>query len=166
MTSKNTSISLPPGLPDGHALVLFDGVCNLCSASVNFIIDRDPGAHYFFASLQSETGQRILRQLDWDDKQPASVVLLDRGSVFFESSAGLHIARKLSGLWPLLSVGLIIPPPVRNLIYRWIASNRYRWFGKTDACRLPTPDLKRRFLDIDAVTSLPEPAAGAVRSNA
>ena len=131
-----------------NAVVLFDGVCNLCNGAVTFIIDRDPDAYFRFAPLQSETGGARLEPGHRDpDRIDAleSIVLLENGQRFTRSTAALCIARRLRGVWPLYAF-IVVPRPVRDRVYRWIARNRYRWFGKTDACRLPTPELARRFL--------------------
>ncbi len=129
-------------------VILFDGVCNLCSASVNFVIDRDPGARFRFAPLQSEAGREILtahgESIPVGD--PDSIVLVEDGAVYERSTAALRIARDLGGPWSLLYVFIIIPAFVRDAVYRLVARNRYRWFGKSDACRVPTPELRARFL--------------------
>jgi len=128
------------------AVILFDGVCNLCNGAVTFVIDRDPDAYFAFAPLQSAAARALLGP----DAEPAgaleTVVLIENGHRYTHSAAALRIARKLSGTWPLLYAFVVVPKPVRDSVYRWIAGNRYRWFGKTDACRLPTPELARRFL--------------------
>lgn len=130
-----------------EAVVLFDGVCNLCNHSVNFIIDRDPEGYFQFASLQSEAGQKLLEQHGLDPQYLDSVVLVQRGKVYKDSSAVLRIAKHLKGIWSLGRIFLIVPPFLRNLVYHFVAKNRYQWFGKKDQCRLPTPELKARFLD-------------------
>ncbi|WP_339606390.1 thiol-disulfide oxidoreductase DCC family protein [uncultured Roseivirga sp.] len=129
-----------------HDILLFDGVCNLCNNSVNFIIDRDPKKHFKFAALQSEFGQSKLKELGFNQEEFDSLVLLSNGKVYRKSSAALRIAKKLSGLWPLLYVFIIIPPFIRHGIYDIIGKNRYKWFGKQDSCRMPTPELKQRFI--------------------
>ena len=129
-----------------RAVVLFDGVCNLCNASVNFIIERDPDAHFAFAALQSDAGQKLLARHDIGAQLPDSVVLLEAGRWFTRSSAALRIARRLSGLWPLLYPLVLVPTPIRDGLYDWVARNRYRWFGRREQCRLPTPALAGRFL--------------------
>lgn len=131
-----------------HAIVLFDGVCNLCSASVQFIIKRDPKAYFQFASLQSEKAKTLLAQAGYSNPvQLASIVLLEDGKVFEESTAALKIAAKLTPLWNLFMVFLIVPAILRNPVYRWIAKNRYRWFGKREVCFLPSPEYKSRFIE-------------------
>ena len=128
-------------------IILFDGVCNLCNNSVNFIIDRDKENFFQFASLQSEFGQKL--QQENSEKIPAnidSIILYENGSVFTKSSAALRIAKKLSGGWKFLYALIIIPSFIRNFFYDVIAKNRYRWFGKEESCRIPTPELKSKFL--------------------
>tara|TARA_A100000171_G_scaffold12675_1_gene10614 strand:- start:661 stop:1077 length:417 start_codon:yes stop_codon:yes gene_type:complete len=129
-----------------HDILLFDGVCNLCNSSVNFIIDRDPKKHFKFAALQSDFGQSKLKELGFNQEEFDSLVLLSKGMVYRKSSAALRIAKKLNGLWPLLYIFILIPPFIRHGIYDIIGKNRYKWFGKQDSCRMPTPELKQRFI--------------------
>ena len=133
--------------PAEHPVVLFDGVCNLCSGAVQFLLRRDAKAKLRFASLQSDTGKRLQSEHGMDPDSLASLVLVEGDSAWAESTAVLRIVRYLRGAWPLLTVFLVVPRPLRDLIYRWIARNRYRWFGKKDSCWLPTPDLRARFLE-------------------
>jgi predicted DCC family thiol-disulfide oxidoreductase YuxK len=128
-------------------IVLFDGLCNFCDASVNFIIDHDPRGRFRFAPLQSEAAKALLLRHGLDAQQLQSVALIEEGSCYTRSTAALRIARRLSGPWRLL-YGLIgVPRSMRDFVYDWIARNRYRWFGRRDACRVPTPELRSRFLD-------------------
>ena len=127
-------------------VILFDGVCNLCSASVQFIINHDPEAHFQFASLQSETGQRLLHDYDVDTSEE-SIVLVEIERTYTHSTAALRIARRLSGGWSVFYVFMIVPTFIRDAAYRVIVHNRYRWFGKLDSCMIPTPALRKRFLD-------------------
>jgi predicted DCC family thiol-disulfide oxidoreductase YuxK len=129
-------------------LILFDGICNLCSASVNFVIDRDPNARFRFAALQSDAGARALAAHGMLAKtgDPESIVLVENGRVFQRSSAALRVARALSGPWKLLYIFIVVPAFLRDSVYTFIARNRYRWFGKADKCRVPTPELRARFL--------------------
>jgi len=131
-----------------HAILLFDGVCNLCNTTVNFILDRDPTGYFRFAALQSDAGARALRACGREAVagDPGSVILIEDGRVHERSDAMLRVVRHLSGAWPLLSVFLLVPRPVRDTVYRWIARNRYRWFGRSEQCRIPTPELRERFL--------------------
>lgn len=128
------------------AIVLFDGVCNLCNASVTFIIDRDPRGVFRFALLQSETAQQLVPYTERGALGHDTVVLLEAGHTYTQSTAALRIARRLSGWWPLAYGLIVVPAPIRDRVYRWIARNRYRWFGKSTTCRVPTPELRQRFL--------------------
>ena len=129
-----------------HPIVLFDGVCNLCSTSVQFILQRDPTGKFRFASLQSDLAQRLLTERGLDPKALDSVVVIDGDRLYRESDAALRIARDMKGAWKALAVFRVIPRPVRDWAYRLIARNRYRWFGKKESCWLPTPELRGRFL--------------------
>ena len=130
-----------------HYVILFDGICNLCNHTVDFVIRRDPEARFRFASLQSDSGQRLLGSFRLPAAREESVVLVQDGSVFIESDAALRIARGLTGPWRWLAVFLLVPRPLRDFVYRWIARHRYQWFGKRDSCRLPSPEEKSRFLE-------------------
>ncbi|AZU62052.1 thiol-disulfide oxidoreductase DCC family protein [Neobacillus mesonae] len=127
-------------------IILFDGVCNFCNSSVQFIIKRDPKGHFKFASLQGEIGQQLLNQHGLNSKMD-SFVLIEDDNIFFESTAVLRVCRKLKGGWKLLAGLFIVPSPLRNSIYKIIAKNRYKWFGKKDSCMLPRPEWRNRFLD-------------------
>jgi predicted DCC family thiol-disulfide oxidoreductase YuxK len=131
-----------------HDIVLFDGICNLCNATINFVIDRDPTKRIRFASLQSSIGQNLLKANNLSTTDFDSVVLIDeRGHCFQKSSAALKIAKKMKGIWPLLYVFIIIPPFLRNIFYDIVAKNRYKWFGQSETCRVPTPEYQEHFLD-------------------
>lgn len=138
---------MPASPTDAPPLILFDGVCNLCSGAVQFVLRRDRAARFRFASLQSAAGQRELARAGVLGKVPDSIVLLAGGRVRVKSAAALAIARGLRFPWPLLSVFWLVPFPLRDLVYDWIARNRYRWFGKRDECWVPTAELRSRFLD-------------------
>jgi predicted DCC family thiol-disulfide oxidoreductase YuxK len=129
-----------------HPIVLFDGVCNLCSGSVQLILQHDPAGRFRFASLQSDLAQRLLTERGLDPKALDSVVVIDGDRLYRESDAALRIARDLKGAWKVLTVFRVIPRPLRDWAYRLIARNRYRWFGKAETCWLPTPELRGRFL--------------------
>jgi predicted DCC family thiol-disulfide oxidoreductase YuxK len=128
-------------------IILFDGVCNLCSGSVQFIIKRDRKRLFKFASLQSELAHQRLQQLGILTHSFQSIILLKDDRVLQQSDAALEIAKNLNGLWPLFYSFKILPQFIRDGIYAWIAKNRYRWFGKKDSCWIPSPDLKSRFID-------------------
>jgi len=139
----------PTGGPEviSGPVVLFDGVCNLCNAAVRFTVRRDPVGQVRFAALQSEAGQRLLARHGLTAASFDSFVLIEGGRVYTQSSAGLRVLRRLRHPWPLLYGFVAVPKPIRDAVYRWIARNRYRWFGQRDACMVPTPELRRRFLD-------------------
>jgi predicted DCC family thiol-disulfide oxidoreductase YuxK len=126
--------------------VLFDGVCNLCNGSVLFVIDRDPSAHFHFAALQSDAGRALLRQHGYAGADLSSIVLVDGGRLYTRSTAALRIARRLAWPWRLLYALIVVPRPLRDAVYDLVARNRYRWFGREEACRVPTPELRGRFL--------------------
>jgi predicted DCC family thiol-disulfide oxidoreductase YuxK len=128
-------------------IILFDGVCNLCNQSVQFVIQRDPSSKFHFTALQSATGQRLLKEHQLPEHDVYSVILLKNNKVYQRSSAALEIARGLNNLWPLFYAFIIIPPFIRNAVYDWIAGNRYKWFGQRNECMIPTPELKSRFLN-------------------
>ena len=127
-------------------LILFDGVCNLCTHSVQFVIQRDAKQQFRFASIQSDLGQKVLQQYGLSTTKINTVVLLNNNQIYTHSTAALHIAQHLGGLWQLASLALWVPAPLRDAVYTFIAQNRYRWFGKQESCWLPTPELKNRFL--------------------
>jgi predicted DCC family thiol-disulfide oxidoreductase YuxK len=128
-----------------NPLVLFDGVCNLCNRSVQMILRHDPKARFRFASLQSPMGEKLRDDLGIDGEVD-SVILVEGGRWYQESDAALRIAHGLGGAWKLFGVFRLVPRPLRDAVYRWIARNRYRWFGKTETCWVPTPELRGRFL--------------------
>ena len=129
-----------------HSIILFDGVCNLCNGAVNFVIKRDPRNVFKFTPLQEKQGVLLLKKHAVDARKLDSIVLIENGNVYTKSSAALRIAKKLSGLWPLFFVLLIIPSFIRDGVYDFIAKNRYKWFGKKEQCIIPTPGLKEKFL--------------------
>ncbi len=128
-------------------IILFDGVCNLCNGAVQFIIRRDPHHKFRFASLQSAAGQELLLSHGVDATSLYSILVIDSGVLYQRSDAALRIARYLSGLWPVLTIFRILPRVIRDAVYNGVAANRYKWFGKREACMIPTPDLKARFLE-------------------
>lgn len=131
---------------DDQAIVLFDGVCNLCNGAVNFLIDRDPHGRFKFGALQSEAAAPLLERHGLRTGALDSFVLIEGSRAFRRSEAALRIAWHLGGVWRLLYPMLLVPRPLRDAAYDWIASNRYRWFGRREVCRVPTPDLEARFL--------------------
>lgn len=130
----------------GHVLVMFDGVCNLCNGFVQFLIRRDPASKFRFASLQSDYARAKLIQYGLDPDALHSVIAVNEDKVYQRSDAALKIVGSLPGLWPLTRVFKIVPRFIRDGIYNIMASSRYRWFGKREACMVPDPSLKSRFV--------------------
>lgn len=136
------------GIETQYDIIFFDGICNLCNGAVQFIIRHDKRKTYRFASLQSEFAQKLLNKFRIKiTEPPQSILLMRNGKTYGESTAALRIAQKLGGGWKLLSIFLIIPKFISDALYRFVARNRYKWFGKRDTCMIPTPELKERFLD-------------------
>lgn len=131
----------------GREVILFDGVCNLCNGAIDFILERDPEGHFVFASLQSVPGREILSQFGLATKDFDSVVLVKNGRVYKKSRAAIEIASKMTGGWPLFQIFKVIPRFVTDGVYNFIAQNRYKFFGKRETCRLPTPAIRSRFLE-------------------
>jgi len=131
---------------DATFYVLFDGVCNLCNSSVQFIIRNDRRGRFRFAALQSEVGRELLQQYQLPEKALNTVVLIAGGRAFTRSTAALEIARRLDGAWPICYAAVALPRFLRDSAYNFIARNLYRWFGKQEACMMPSPELKQRFL--------------------
>lgn len=128
-------------------VVYFDGVCNLCNAVVNFLIDQDTEGKLKFASLQSEAGETMLQALGLSTESYDSFIFSKNGKVFHKSTAALEVLKTLGGGWKLLyHVLIVFPRPLRDWVYTLISENRYRWFGQRDQCRLPSPELRERFL--------------------
>ncbi len=136
-------------LPESDSpVLLFDGVCNLCNGFVQTIIKYDRQQLFRFSSLQSGTGARVLQYIQQDTGSvPDSLVLVYKSKYYLRSDAALKTASLLRGWWSLLTIGYILPRFLRNGIYNFVAKNRYKWFGKQDACMVPTPELTDRFLD-------------------
>ena len=128
------------------AIVLFDGVCNFCNASVNFIIERDTKDYFKFAPLQSEIGEQLLQKYEIDKAETDSVILIEDEKAYTHSTAALRIARRLNGIWSELYAFIAVPRSLRDFLYRLFAKNRYRLFGKQDTCMMPTPEVRQRFL--------------------
>jgi predicted DCC family thiol-disulfide oxidoreductase YuxK len=129
-------------------IILFDGLCNLCNNSIQFIIERDKNDVYRFAALQSEIGKKMVDERNIDNSQVDSIILIEPGIAYYtKSSAALKIGKSFGGLWSLLGIFEWIPEKISNLLYDFIAKNRYKWFGKKEECMIPTPELKSKFLD-------------------
>lgn len=126
-------------------IILFDGECNLCDQSVQFIIKRDPDGVFTFASLQSDIGKILLNKCNVSSEID-SFVLIEGERYYVKSSAALRVCKNITGAWKLLYALVVIPKPLRDFFYGMIAKNRYKWFGKKDQCLLPSPDVRKRFL--------------------
>ena len=128
-------------------IVLFDGVCKFCNASVNFILDHDPAGRVRFAALQSQTGQALLQRFGLKTTDFDTLVLVEGQRASTRSTAALRVASYLSVPWRFAAALLLMPSFVSDPLYNLLARNRYRWFGRLDACRVPTPEVRARFLD-------------------
>jgi len=126
-------------------VIFFDGICNLCNASVQFVIEHDLKNQFHFTALQGDYAKEILPKFNIDPKQLNTILLLEDGKLYTKSSAALRIAKKLNGLIPVFSIFLIVPKFIRDWFYDIIAKNRYRWWGKKENCWVPTPELKNKF---------------------
>ncbi len=129
-----------------HPIILFDGVCNFCNSAINFIIKRDENRVFRYAALQSEAGQQLLKQYNLSTTDLDSFVLVYNGKTYKKTSAALHVAQILGGVWKLTGIFRILPSAVRDVAYNLIAKNRYRWFGKKESCMIPTPEIRSLFL--------------------
>jgi predicted DCC family thiol-disulfide oxidoreductase YuxK len=127
-------------------IILFDGICNFCNASVQFIIKRDPQAQFRFASLQSEVGKKLLTKYKIPE-DINSFIFIAGERYYTKSSAALRVCKHLKGFWRLFYVFILVPRPLRDRFYDFIARNRYQWFGKKESCMIPTPDIRNRFLE-------------------
>lgn len=132
---------------DDRPILFFDGVCNLCNGLVHFVIDRDPDARIRFASLQSEAARRLLPAHGFDPAQLSTMALLVEGRLLTRSGAALALLSMLRSPWRAAAVLRVVPRPLRDLVYDLVARSRYAVFGRTDACRVPTPALAARFIE-------------------
>jgi predicted DCC family thiol-disulfide oxidoreductase YuxK len=128
-------------------VVLFDGVCNLCNSGVQFIIRHDARRQFLFGSLQGEAGQAYLKKFNLPADSLHSFILIEGEQVYTHSTAALRVLKHLGGGWKLFYGLIIIPKFARDGMYNFIARNRYKWFGKKEACWIPQPGLQSRFLD-------------------
>ena len=135
-------------LPKHKQLILFDGVCNLCNSSINYVIKHDKNNVFMFAPLQGETGKAIVKQFNLDQSETDSILLYSSDNrLSIKSTAALSIAKKLGFPRNLLTVFFIVPTFIRHWVYDYVANNRYKWYGKKDACMIPSPELKAKFLE-------------------
>jgi len=135
-------------IPKNKQLILFDGVCNLCNSSVLYVIKRDKKDKFLFAPLQSEIGKEIISNFNIDTQKTDSILLYnpEKNTITYKSSAALHIAERLGFPLNVMALFIIVPPFIRNWVYDYIAKHRYRWFGKKEACMIPTPELQSKFM--------------------
>jgi predicted DCC family thiol-disulfide oxidoreductase YuxK len=135
----------PPPFPT--PLILYDGVCPFCTASVLFVIRRDPRKRFHFAALQSPLGRTLLARYRLPQDEFQTFVLITEDGHATRSTAALKVARELGGPWLLLYGFILVPAPIRDLVYRIVARHRYRWFGKRETCLVPSADIRDRFVD-------------------
>lgn len=135
-------------LPENKLIILFDGVCNLCNNTVDYVLRKDKKDIFRFASLQSELGQQLLKERGIDPNEVDSIVMIDPGKAYYvKSTAALKIAQQLGGGISFLHHFIFLPESFRNLVYDFVARNRYKWYGKRETCRMPTAEEKAKFLE-------------------
>ncbi|AXO79028.1 DUF393 domain-containing protein [Olleya aquimaris] len=135
-------------LPKDKSLILFDGVCNLCNSSVLYVIKHDKNNAFLFAPLQSTIGKQIIDKYNLDTTATDSILLYNEAKgLKIKSTAALHIAKRLGFPNNLMTIFFIVPTFIRNLVYDFVAKNRYKWYGKKESCMIPTPELKAKFID-------------------
>ncbi|TDT45388.1 putative DCC family thiol-disulfide oxidoreductase YuxK [Maribacter spongiicola] len=128
-------------------IILFDGVCNLCNNSVQFAIKRDKNDIFRYAAIQSETGKKLLKERNIDTNEVDSIILIEPNIAYYtKSTAALEICKDLKGLNTVSTILLWLPESFRNIVYDFVAANRYKWYGKKDACMIPTEELKSKFI--------------------
>lgn len=134
-------------LPKDKKIILFDGVCNLCNSTVQFLIKHDKKDVFRFVALQSDLGQEITAYIGIDTSKVDSIILYEPGKAYFyKAEAALEIASEIGGIYSLMKVFKAVPKSISNEVYDYVARNRYKWYGKKDACMLPTPEIKAKFL--------------------
>lgn len=135
------------GLPKGKKILLFDGVCNLCNSSVQYVIKRDKKDEFRFVALQSDLGQEIIRHIGIADKNIDSIILYLPGiAYYYKSSAVIEISKSIQGFFNYGMLFRLLPASLRDKVYDYVAENRYKWYGKQESCMIPTPELKAKFL--------------------
>lgn len=135
-------------MEENKKIILFDGVCNLCNGAIQFIIKRDKKDNFRYAPLQSAIGRKFLQERNIDTSEIDSIILIEPGVAYYtKASAALKIGQNFGGVWSLVQVFEWIPESISNFFYDIIAKNRYKWFGKKEACMIPTPELKAKFLE-------------------
>lgn len=134
-------------IPKDKKIILFDGVCNLCNSAVQLIIKHDKKDLFRFVALQSDLGVEICKHIGVDQQNTDSIILYEPGiAYYYKSEAALEIASKLGSFYSLLALFKFLPNSFSDMIYDWIARNRYKWYGKKESCMIPTPELKIKFL--------------------
>jgi len=134
-------------LPRDKKIILFDGVCNLCDSTVQFIIKHDKKDIFRFVAIQSDLGQKIIKYISIDTSKTDSIILYEPGhSYYYKAEAAIKIIGQLGGIYSMISVFSVIPKWLSSKVYDYIARNRYKWYGKKDECMIPTPELKAKFL--------------------
>lgn len=135
-------------MEDTKKIVLFDGVCNLCNRSIQFIIRHDKKDEFRFATLQGDLGKQLVKERHIDTDTVDSIILIEPGVAYYtKSTAALKIGTSFGGAWKLLTILELIPSSLSDIVYDFVARNRYQWYGKKDACMIPTPELKAKFLE-------------------
>lgn len=129
-----------------HGIILFDGVCNFCNNKVNLVIRNDKKDFFRLAALQSETGKKIMADHGIVMPDPDTFIFIENKKIYNRSSAALHIAKHMDGFWKLFFAFIIVPSFLRDLVYRLIAKNRYKWWGVRESCMIPTPEVRKKFL--------------------
>ena len=129
-----------------NSILLFDGYCNLCSSTVQYILNHEKDSAISFASLQSDKGIELLNYYNINTADVDSIVFIESEKAYIKSTAALKISKHLKGLFPAMQVFLIVPPFIRNAVYDFIAKNRYKWYGKSDTCMFPPTNVSHRFL--------------------
>ena len=134
-------------LPRDKKIILFDGVCNLCDSTVQFIIKHDKKDIFRFVALQSDLGQEVIKYLGVDTSKTDSIILYEPGhAYYYKAEAAINIAKGLGGVYSLMGAFSILPKSLSNTVYDYVARNRYKWYGKKSECMIPTPEMKAKFL--------------------
>lgn len=134
-------------LPKDKKIILFDGVCNLCDSTVQFVIKHDKKDIFRFVPLQSDLGKEITTYIGLDTSKTDSIVLYEPGKAYYyKAEAAMKIAKELGGVYSLLNTFSVLPSSLTNVVYDYVARNRYKWYGKKDECMIPTPEMRAKFL--------------------
>ena len=128
------------------SIILFDGVCNLCNSSVQFVLKRDKKQQFLFASLQSDAADKLLLQFNYKNSNLNTIIFIEENKIYDKSTAVLKIAKKFNPLWNLLYVFILIPKKLRDFVYNFIAKRRYNWFGKRNSCMVYNEGYEKRFI--------------------